>query len=526
MVSARNSTAEEVDAVIVGAGAAGSLFAARLARAGRKVVVLEAGPAWALSDLTSSQIWARRLKWGGPPVVHAAGQPSFSHNLNAGWGLGGAALHHYGTWPRLPEVAHRMRSRFGKGADWPFDADTLAPWYDKVQADVGVSGDAEAEPWRPPGAPYPLAPLPEFAQGQQLRQGFEALGLDVAPLPAAILTEPFKGRLPCQFDGWCDAGCPIGALANPLVTHLAEARAAGADIRAHATVLRILPDGPDRAAGVVWADESGIEHVQRASVVVLATSAIQTPRLLLASAISEWPEGAGNSRGLVGQGFMVETLAQAAGFFDAPMENHYGVTAGQLMHRAVPGDGRDRPFGGYQWQVGPSLKPSDIFGIAATRPMLFGPALHSFVRKASRHLATMGGMAEQLPDPSNRIELDTRRDRFGVPLARIVHSHDPDTLALQRHVAAEGEKIMQAAGANEAWVNVLSGGHPSGGTPMGRDPASSVTDPFGRIHGIRNLFVTGSGLFPVTAGTSPTFTLMALADRSAAELIAHWSDHL
>jgi choline dehydrogenase-like flavoprotein len=525
VVSGPSGAAEKVDAVVVGAGAAGSLFAARLARAGRKVVVLEAGPAWQLSDLTSSQIWARRLKWGGPPVVHAAGQPSFPHNLNTGWGLGGAALHHYAAWPRLPAAAHRMRSRFGRGADWPFEADTLAPWYDRVQADVGLSGNAGAEPWRPAGAPYPLKPLREFAQGGLLRRGFEALGLPVAPLPAAILTEPFKDRAPCQYDGWCDAGCPIGALANPLVTHLAEARARGADIRARATVLRILPDGTGRAAGVVWADEAGKTHVQPASVVILATSAIQTPRLLLASASPEWPEGAGNGRGLVGRGLMVEAVAQAAGLFDAATENHLGVSAGQLMHRAVPSDGRDRPFGGYQWQVGPSLKPSDIFGIAATRPLLFGQALHAFVADAARHLATMVGMAEQLPDPANRIELDTSKDRFGVPLARVVHRHDPDTLALQRHVAAEGEAVVRAAGAREAWGTVLGGGHPAGGTPMGRDPGSSVTDPFGRVHGIRNLFVTGSGLFPVTAGTSPTFTLLALADRAAAELVAHWSDH-
>ncbi len=519
------SRAAKVDAVIVGAGAAGSLFAARLARAGRKVVVLEAGPAWELADLASSQIWARRLKWGGAPVVHAGGQPGFPHNLNTGWGLGGAALHHYATWPRLPEAAHAMQSGFGKGADWPFEAAALRPWYDRVQADVGLSGDAAAEPWRPPGDAYPLKPLREFAQGHLLRGGFEALGLPVAPLPAAILTDWFKGRPPCQYDGWCDAGCPIGALANPLVTHLAEARRHGAEVKARATVLRILPDGAGRAAGVVWADSVGDEQVQQASVVILAASAIQTPRLLLASAAPEWPAGAGNARDLVGRGLMVEAVAQAAGLFDRATENHLGVSAGQLMHRAVPGDGRNRPFGGYQWQVGPSLKPSDIFGIAATRPELFSDALHRFLHDGSRNLATMVGMAEQLPDPANRILLDSRRDRFGVPLARIVHRHDAGTLALQRHVAAEGEAVVKASGAREAWSAVLGGGHPAGGTPMGSDPDRSVTDPFGRVHGIRNLFVTGSGLFPTTAGTSPTFTLMALAERAAAELLDHWSDH-
>ena len=517
--------AEPVDAVVVGAGAAGSLFAARLSGAGRRVTLLEAGPAWRLGDLVSSPIWARRLKWGGPPVAHAAQPPSFPHNLNMGWGLGGAALHHYATWPRLPEAAHAMQSRFGKGQDWPFGAEALRPWYDRVQADVGLSGDAAREPWRPPGAPYPQKPLRQFAQGALLQRGFEAAGLPVAPLPAAILTDWKGERAPCQHDGWCDAGCPIGALANPLVTHLREAEALGATIRAGATVVRVLPRGAGRAAGVLWADGEGRLHEQPAAVVILAVSAIQTPRLLLASAAPEWPQGAGNGRGLVGRGLMVEAVAQAAGLFDRPTECHMGVSAGQLMHRAVPGDGRDRPFGGYQWQIGPSLKPSDIFGMAATRPLLHGPALHGFLADASRHMATMVGMAEQLPDPANRVELDGRRDRFGVPLARIVHAHDAGTRALQAHLAAEGEAIVRAAGAREAWSSPLGGGHPAGGTPMGDDPERSVTDAFGRVHGIPNLFVTGSGLFPTTAGTSPTFTLMALAERAAAELLDHWGDH-
>ena len=91
---------DHTDVVIVGAGAAGNLFAAVLAKAGKSVVVLEPGPAWKTEDLYSSLIWSRRLRWGGPPVESTGGNP-FGAGFNAGWGTGGAALHHYGTWPRL-----------------------------------------------------------------------------------------------------------------------------------------------------------------------------------------------------------------------------------------------------------------------------------------------------------------------------------------------------------------------------------------------------------------------------------------
>jgi choline dehydrogenase-like flavoprotein len=513
---------DKVDAVIVGSGAAGSLFAARLAEAGRSVVILEAGPARQLSDLVSSQIWARRLKWGGAPVVHAGGVPSFPHNLNTGSGTGGAALHHYGTWPRMPAIAFRMKSALGVGADWPMASEEVRPHYDRVQAEVGIAGDASAEPWRPKGAPYPLPPLRTFAQGTILRRGFERIGLAVAPLPAAIATAPFGDRPACLYDGWCDAGCPIRALANPLATWLPRALAAGAEIRNDSTAVSIMMAEMRRAIGVRYVDGSGEHQVQEADVVILAVSAIQAPRLLLASADG----GLGNGNGLLGRGLMVDAVAPAYGLFAEKTENHMGVSAGQLLHRAIPGDRRDRLQGGYQWQIGPSLKPNDIFGIAMTRPDLFGPPLQQFMTRAAHHLASQVAMIEQLADPANRVTLAAERDSFGLPLARITHRFDAATLALQAHCSAEGQAVMRAAGAEEAWAAPMGGGHPAGGTPMGQDPGTSVTDGYGRLHAVPNLFVTGSGLFPSTAGTSPTFTLLALADRAAAHLLAHWQDHM
>src|SRR6186713_1765542 len=210
-----------VDVVIVGAGAAGAVFAAILAEAGKSVVILERGPDRTLSHLYSSQIWARRLKSGAPVVDR--GPDRIWHNFNSGHGTGGAAIHHYAVWPRFAEADFKRRSIQGRGLDWPFEYTQLRKFYDDVQADVGVAGDAAQELWRPPGDPYPLPPLETTRQGDVLKRGFAELGLRTAPIPVAILTRPYKGRAPCLYDGWCDAGCPIGALANPLVSYLARA---------------------------------------------------------------------------------------------------------------------------------------------------------------------------------------------------------------------------------------------------------------------------------------------------------------
>ena len=410
-----------VDLVVVGAGAAGSVYADAFARAGRSVVVLEAGPPRALSDLVSSQLYARRLKWGGARVEFEGNHRGFGHNVNTGGGFGGAALHHYATWPRMHAAAF---------AGWPLSYDDLRPFYDAVQAEVGISGDAVAEVWCPPGAPYPLPPLKTFAQGQILSRGFAKLGLPVAPLPAAILSADYHDRPACQYDGWCDAGCPIGALANPLVTHLASAVDHGARIIGNATVTRVVAAARARAAGVEWIDGAGQRHVQTARTIVLAASAVQNPRLLLNSACEVWPTGAGNDHDQVGRGFMLDAVALCYGMFDEATENHMGVAAGQLMNRVRDGDRPGAPAGGYQWQIAPSLKPNDIFGIAIARAELFGAPLAAFMARAVRGMASMVAMIGQPSLPDNRVVLSANRDAHGMPLAKVVHRLDDATRAL------------------------------------------------------------------------------------------------
>ena len=512
---------ETADVVIVGAGAAGSLYAAKLAEAGRRVLVLEAGPAWTMSDLVSSQLYARRLKWGGPPVEFRGNHHGFGHNLNTGWGLGGAALHHYATWPRMYPEAFRTRSLYGRGQDWPIGYDDLRPFYDRVQEEVGISGDAAAEVWRPPGAPYPMPGIKRFEQGKLLAAGFEKLGHPTAPLPVAITSTEFKGRPACLYDGWCDAGCPIFALANPLATYQQTAIEKGADVRARSTVTRILPAARDRVRGVEYFDAKGVRRMVEAGTVVLATSAVQNPRLMLASACTEWPGGVGNGQDQVGRNFMLDSLALVYGMFPQETENYRGVSAGQVTNRVRYG-GTDRPgapFGSYQWQIAPAMKPNDIFGVATTRPDLFGADLHAFMTRAAHHLASQVAMMGALPDRANRVVLSDKRDPLGMPLPRVEHRVDDETMALWKHCADEGRRVMTAAGATESWTGPYNAGHLIGGTLMGDDPATSVTDSFGRVHGVRNLVLAGSGIFPNSAGVSPTYTLMAVALRSVEALI-------
>ena len=455
-------TSESVDAVVVGSGAAGSLIAAKLAQVGKQVLILEAGPERSTEDLISSQIWARRLKWAGPSV-DAGGQDPLSVGFGAGSGTGGSAVHHYACWFRLHEEDFEMNSRFGKGLDWPLSYDELRPYYDQVQSEVGISGDAGKETWRPDGAPYPMPPLPLFKQGRLLASGFEKLGLRTAPLPMAINSVSYNGRPPCIQDGWCDAGCPTGALGNPLVVYLPQAMHADAKVMHNCSVTRVLSNSDgNRATGVEYINEAGEHKTVKATVVILAAFAFEIPRILLNSRIG----GLANSSDCVGRYMMAHSTSNVYGMFKEETENYLGRTGGQLLSQDDYAKDPEKGFiASSQWLIGNALKPNDLLGIGNSRPDLFGQPLHDFLRKASHHLATMTFVGEGLPVAENRLMLSDKKDRHGMPLAQVRHSFPPDSVRCWEAGIKRGRAVVEAAGADEVWVggraqmHTLGGGH-------------------------------------------------------------------
>ena len=513
---------EDFDVIVVGAGAAGSVIAATAAEAGKRVLILEAGPARGLSDLASSQIHARKLKWSGAPVVEEGSLP-VGHGFNAGWGTGGGAAHHYAVWPRLHENDFTVRSDHDLGLNWPIDYAALRPYYDRIQASVGISGDADQEIWRPPGEPYPLEPLPVFAQGAVLRRGFDAMDMQVAPIPLAINSRRVGERAACLYDGWCDAGCPIGALANPLVTFLPRAIGAGAEIRHNADVEQVLPNTRgDRVAAVVYRDAAGRRKRVAGRQIVLAAFTVQNARLLLNSRSERHPNGLGNNGDQVGRYVMTHPSTSIYGLFPDDTRPTLGVTGGQLMCHERYADKRansDR-YGSYQWLIANAVKPNDLLGIANSRPDIYGPALEPFMQRAARHFGTMVAVVEDIAHPDNRITLSERTDAAGNRLAHCRHDIHPLTLKTSEAAEAEGLAIFRAAGAEEVWAGPRAGMHIMGGTVMGNTRKDSVTDSFGRCHDLDNLFIAGPGLFPSSGAVNPTYTINALALRTAEHMLS------
>ena len=414
-------TIEHSEVIIIGAGAAGLLLAARIAESGKQVTILEAGPKRNLQDLTSSQILARRLKWSGPEVLETGNHP-IGHAFNAGSGTGGSALHHYGVWLRLHENDFSVKTDYNKSLDWPLSYDDLRPHYDRVQDEVGLSGDADAEKWRPPGSPYPMPPIPVFQQGQVIKKGFDKRGLDLSPIPLAINTRAYNGRTSCMYDGWCDAGCPSGALGNPLAVWLPRAMKAGVSVVHNARVIRVMrdPNNSDRATAVEYLKDGG-KHTLGSKLIIVAAFSVQSSRILLSSFTNKDP-APGNRHDQLGRYLTTHPAGSVYGFFEEETYPYQGVNAGLLLNQDFYEEKNCQDaFGSSQWLIANALKPNDLLGYATGRPDIYGEKLRPWLRKAAKHLGTMTLVAEDISLAENRVSLSDRKDIDGIPLAHTYH---------------------------------------------------------------------------------------------------------
>lgn len=514
---------EKVDVVIVGAGASGSAYAATLAKAGKKVVLLDNGPDWKSEDLISSEMWGRRIRPAGPPFL-LEGKNPFGYVGQAGWGVGGAALHYFANFPRYLPTDFKMKSEHNKGLDWPISYEDVAPYFDKVADEVGVSGDAKSEEiWRPAGKPYPMPPMKVFKAGQIWKKAADSVGMRLVPAAVGMNSKEFKGREACIYDGWCSSGCPTGALANPIVTYLLEARQAKAEVRAMSTVTRVLTNAEGtKATGVEYFDAKRERQVQEASVVILAAWTGQNPRLLLNSATDKHPNGLANRSGLVGKYIMTHHIANAWALMDEDIEPHLGTVGAQYMsYDRYAKTTNPNAFGSSYIVAGTSFKMHDYAG---SRPDVFGAELATYMKRATKGLTRMNMFGEEKPNIENRVELISQKDEFGMPLARIVHTYDDDAVALWNANIDAGAKVAKATGAKETWSprGAMPTSHLHGGTIMGTGAGNSVVDGYGQTHEIPNLWIAGPGIFPTEGASNPTYTIFAVSRRGADQLVSKW----
>ncbi|MEU7062147.1 GMC family oxidoreductase [Streptomyces sp. NPDC046161] len=509
----RFEDSDEVDLVIVGCGAGGATLAQRMARAGWSVVCLEAGPFWDPDrHWVSDEAGSHHLYWTEPRVLSGSDPVPLGSN-NSGRGVGGSTVHFAGFVPRLHPSDFSMRTDDGIGADWPMSYGDLRPFYERIEQELPVAG--QYWPWGDPHA-YPHAPHPVGGNGEVFLRGAAALGIEARVGPVAITNGRFGNRPHCIYRGFCLQGCKVNAKASTLITHVPDALAHGAEIRAHCMATAVVTDDDGRLATGVRYLHEGREHFQRARTVAVAGYAIETPRLLLNSASRRFPDGLCNDHDLVGRYVMVQGAPQTSGRF-AEEIRAYKAPPPEVSTEEFYESDRGRPYRrGYSIQTVSPMPITWAEHVAAQGH--WGHDLRRYMQDYI-HWATLGALCEFLPQATNRVTLSGQRDRYGLPVAEFSHGLCDNDRALVRAARTKMEEILRAAGATEV-MTIERFAHLVGGCRMGRDALHGVVDADLRSFAVPNLLVTDGSVLPTQGSANPALTIMALVDRAASRLAA------
>ena len=545
---------QRYDAIVVGSGMSGGWAAKELTELGLRTLVLEAGrpitverdsvehvPLWEMPfrglgdrrtiearqsiqrnsvafDELSRRFWTDDVD---NPYTTAPGKPFYWFR---GRQVGGRSI----TWGRQvyrwSDLDFEANLGDGVAVDWPIRYADIAPWYDRVERFIGVSGQSEGLAHLPDGPFLPPMELNcverHVRDRMRVRFGRERV-LTIGRV--AVLTRAHNGRAACHYCGPCHRGCITRSyFSTPNATLPAAAATGLLTLRPYSIVHELIYDQrAGRLTGARVIDARTREQVEFfGRIVFLCASALESARILLNSRSRTFPDGVANSSGQVGRNIMDHIKwAGARGVFDGWRDRHVvgerpnGVYVPRFrnVHTRHPDFTR-----GYQFQGGARrLEWQDRIaepGIGSTlkrRLSAPGPWVTSF-----------GGFGEMLPREENRCTIHpTNVDAWGIPTLHIECAWGPNELAIHKDMSATAVELLEAAGAKdirpESRVSVPGGtNHEMGTARMGRDPKTSVLNAHNQAHDVTNLFITDGACMTSSANQNPSLTYMALTARA------------
>jgi choline dehydrogenase-like flavoprotein len=542
---------KRVNAVVVGAGAAGGIVAKQLSTAGMSVVLLERGKWYTSNDCRKDDLRNQRITRlgnafgpeddGNPRVlVDVEGVPHIMLPSEGGYqnnaACVGSGTLSYGAmaWRYLPQD-FRMRSTYGAPAgssleDWPISYDDLEPYYEKAEYEIGISGDDSDAPFRGPRRrPLPMPPLPPNREFQILEPAAKHLGLHPFPVPMARNSVPYNDRGPCMRCRWCVGfACEVDAKNGSQNTVIPKALATGnCELRTECMAREILTDDRGRARGVAYYDAAGRLQQQPSDIVVVSACAIESARLLLSSKSRLFPDGLGNRHDQVGRNLQGHHYTGAVGFFD--FDTYDDVGPGASIAVSDYNHGTPGLCGGGMLANEFIRLPIQMVDQMPNGTPRWGLAHKQAMRCFFKRNIVVMGPTQQIPTADARVTLDpTVRDKWGMPVARIsgnVHSHTFEIGLVQ---AQRAEAWLKEAGAMSTLINagkpttVSAGQHQAGTCRMGNDPQSSVVNRNCQLHDVDNVFVIDSSVHVTNGGFNPALTIMAIAYFASDALVHNW----
>jgi choline dehydrogenase-like flavoprotein len=533
---------EEVDFLVIGAGAAGGVIAKELSVAGFRVVVLEQGPYLKEQDYSHDEF---KYTFQAGLTNDTALQPiTFRRHegetakpqkaIAYGRQVGGGTVHFTANYWRFHESDFHERSLYGDVpgsafADWPITYNDLEPYYTKAEYDLGISGVAGANPFEAPRSkPYPLPPMPVKSSGVLFERATKKLGLHPFPAPVAILSQPYRGRGACVHCGFCEFfGCEVRAKSSTRVTVIPVAEKTGrCEIRPDSYVRKIATDAQGRVTGAVYFDAQRREVFQRARAVVLCANGVESAKLLLISKSNLFPHGLANSSGLVGKHLMWDNGSFASAVFEHPLNEYKSIQVTRVIHDYYRADPKRGFYGGGGIDARFQFYPAGfaLYGMPESAPK-WGAEYKKMLGYYFTRTMSLLAHATSLPVESNSVSLDPDvKDAWGLPAARITFQHHPDDLANMKWLLEREFEIFQAMGAQKVWAqpmdaNLSTSVHLMGTCRMGLDPHKSVVNQYSRSHDVPNLFIVDGSNFVTSARQQPTATIQALAYRAADHMI-------
>ena len=551
------------DAIIVGSGAGGGMSAYHLAKSGMKVLMLEAGRDY------DPRVETPMFNTNAEAPLRGVSTPDkpfgfYDATVDGGWQvpnepytvaegsepfiwwrprmLGGRTNHWGRIALRFGPLDFKPYSRDGLGYDWPITYDDVAPWYDKTEKLIGVSGAAPARhllntPDSPPGCLMESAPPRAFEIFYE--RAFAAMGIPVIPMHAAVVTGQMEGRNTCLFATPCGRGCAIGANFQSTTVLLPPAMATGnLTITTNALVYQVDLNRDGKAKGVSYVDrKTGEHHSVTAKSVVLAAGSGETARILLNSKSTSFPDGLCNTHGMVGRYLMDTVGLNVTGQFPAleglPPTNDDGQGT---EHTYVPwwGYEKQKELGfprGYHIEIGGGRQmPSmGMGGLVRDDLNLVGDDLRAALRQKFGSTISFNGRGEMIPNDDCYCELDpVAKDKWGIPVLRFHWKWGESETNQAAHMVKTFTEVIEKLGGKprgkietDGKKAISKGGemiHEIGTARMGHNDTDSVVNQYGQTWAVPNLFVMDGATMVSSPDKNPTLSIIALAWRSADNL--------
>jgi choline dehydrogenase-like flavoprotein len=552
------------DVVVIGSGAGGGTTVKVLTDLGINVTLLEAGPMLNPAKDFKEHMWPWEVdhRGVGPNAENYFGKNIYPFGYflapNGYWDVPGEPFtnapgnnfkwfrsrimggrtNHYGRITlRFADYDFKPQAFDGLGTDWPYTYEEIAPYYDKAEEFIGVTGTREGIRSAPDGKFLP--PVPPRVHEQLIMRAGKKLNIPVIPSRMAMLTQSVHGRAACHYCGQCGRGCRTASAFTSSQAMIFPALKTGKlQIVTGAMARELLVDDSGKVKAISYVDKATRTEKQiRCRTVVVAASACESARLLLNSKSTKFPAGLANGSGQVGRN-LTDTVGYALGGVVPAMEgmprhNCDGIGG---MHVYVPWwelDKKNKDFPrGYHIEIGGGFGMPQIgsFRGAAAQAEGYGTPLKDSIRRYYGSTVNFSGRGEMIPNPNSFMEIDpVKVDQWGIPVPRFSFRWSSYELDMVKHMHKTFTDLIVAMGGRptgpdfpqNAEAAISLGGeiiHEAGTVRMGSDPKTSVLNGYSQAHEVSNLFVADAAPFNGNPDKNVTLTIVANAWRAAEHL--------